>query len=148
MRKQIAAANWKMNKTLSEGMSLLHDILSTTQTLGTDQHIIFAVPFPYLIPAQNAVSGKQNIAIAAQNCYHKTSGAYTGEVSVDMLESIDIQYVVIGHSERREYFAETNEMLAKKTTSAIINGLTVLFCVGETLQERESGSHFDIIKKD
>ena len=128
MRKQIAAANWKMNKTLSEGMSLLHDILSATQTLGSDQHIVFAVPFPYLIPAQNAVSGKQNIAIAAQNCHHKTSGAYTGEVSVDMLESIDIQYVVIGHSERREYFAETNEMLAAKTDLCLAKGITPIFC--------------------
>ena len=147
MRKQIAAANWKMNKTLSEGMSLLNDILSANQTLGSDQHIIFAVPYPFLIPAQNAVSGKQNIAIAAQNCHHKTSGAFTGEVSVDMLESIDIKYVVIGHSERREYFAESNEMLAEKTDLCLAKGITPIFCCGEPLSIREAGTENQYVEQ-
>lgn len=147
MRKQIAAANWKMNKTLSEGTSLLNEILSADLELGNNQQVIFAVPFPYLIPAHGAVSGKNNIAIAAQNCHHKNSGAYTGEVSVGMLASIDIKYAVIGHSERREYFAETNEMLAAKTDLCLANGITPIFCCGEPLSIRESGTENQYVEQ-
>ena len=100
MRKQIAAANWKMNLTLQQGEQLLNDIITAPNTLNENQLAIFAVPFPYLTMAQQKLNGQKNMFVAAQNCYNKKNGAYTGEVSVEMLQSIGIQYVVLGHSER------------------------------------------------
>src|SRR5262245_42777350 len=108
MRKQIAAANWKMNLTVDKAKDLLDNILSADITLSEDQQAIFAVPFPYLQAAQQQLSNRINFFIAAQNCYSKKSGAYTGEVSAEMLQSLGIKYVVLGHSERREYFEESN----------------------------------------
>lgn len=138
MRKQIAAANWKMNKRLDEGKVLLETILQSTDLFEPNHEVIFAVPSPYLVPLQSLLEDKAHIALAAQNCHHKTSGAYTGEVSVDMLESIHINYCVVGHSERREYFAETNDMLADKVNLCLSKNITPIFCCGEPLQIRES----------
>src|SRR5262252_6885161 len=101
MRKQIAAANWKMNLTLHQGEKLLDDVLSKTKELKPHQLAVFAVPFPYLQVAQQKIAGRQQVFIAAQNCYSKKSGAYTGEVSAEMLQSLGISWVVLGHSERR-----------------------------------------------
>src|SRR6188472_1069392 len=111
MRKQIAAANWKMNLTIDKAEMLLQTVLSQLPILTEDQQVVFAVPFPYLLPAQKIVDGMPSIFVAAQNCYSKLSGAYTGEVSVEMLRSINIPYVVLGHSERRQYFQESNQFL-------------------------------------
>jgi triosephosphate isomerase len=140
MRKQIAAANWKMNKTLSEGKQLLNDILATAPALSEHQEVLFSVPFPYLIQANEIVSAIKNTHIAAQNCHHKTSGAYTGEVSVEMLKSIGVGHCIIGHSERREYFAESNEMLADKVNLCLASAITPIFCCGEPLSIREQGT--------
>jgi triosephosphate isomerase (TIM) len=115
MRKQIAAANWKMNLTYQQGEGLLDDILEERIKLAPGQEVILAVPFPYLIMTNSEVSQEKNFFAAAQNCSDKKSGAYTGEVSVEMLRSISVKYCVIGHSERREYFGETNGSLARKT---------------------------------
>jgi triosephosphate isomerase len=101
MRNQIAAANWKMNLTFQQGEKLLDDILNAKIELAAQQHAIFAVPFPYLLMARSEVADQQNYSVAAQNCYQKKSGAFTGEVSVEMLQSIGVPYCVIGHSERR-----------------------------------------------
>src|SRR5829696_2486111 len=106
MRKQIAAANWKMNLTIDKAKALLADILKDDIQPAENGQVIFAVPFPYLVYASEQLKGKTNYAIAAQNCGNKKSGAYTGEVSVEMLNSIGINYVVVGHSERREYYGE------------------------------------------
>src|SRR5687767_2289094 len=114
MRKQIAAANWKMNCTYQQAESLLNDVLNAGIDLQDDQQALFAVPFPYLMMANERVADKKNYFIAAQNCYHQSSGAFTGEVSAEMLKSIGIKYCIIGHSERREYFSETNAQLAEK----------------------------------
>src|SRR6476620_2229865 len=114
MRKQIAAANWKMNLTLQQAEQLLDNVIAKTDSLKGYQQVVFAVPFPYLLLAQQKVEGKPQTFIAAQNCYSKKSGAYTGEVSVEMLQSLGINFVVIGHSERREYFNESNQLLADK----------------------------------
>jgi triosephosphate isomerase len=108
MRKQIAAANWKMNLTYQQGEKLLDDILGAGIKLKAQQRAIFAVPFPYLIMTRSEVADEENYEVAAQNCYSKKSGAFTGEVSAEMLRSIHVNYCVLGHSERREYFAETN----------------------------------------
>ncbi|HVG14093.1 MAG TPA: triose-phosphate isomerase [Chitinophagaceae bacterium] len=137
MRKQIAAANWKMNLTYQEAENLLHEILNAKIEVEHDQLALFAIPFPYLIMGNSAVANAENYFIAAQNCYDKDSGAYTGEVSAQMLESINIRYCVIGHSERREYFGESNKMLADKVDQCLKNFLTPIFCCGEALAVRE-----------
>ena len=140
MRKQIAAANWKMNLTLAQSNALVSDILSSSLTLDHNHIAVFAVPFPYLINIKEQLKGKENVFVAAQNCYSKRSGAYTGEVSVEMLLSIGIEYVVIGHSERREYFNETNSMLADKVDLCFEYELKSIFCCGEALEIREAGT--------
>ncbi|OYZ00320.1 MAG: triose-phosphate isomerase [Sphingobacteriia bacterium 28-36-52] len=140
MRKQIAAANWKMNLTVQQGAQLIDDLLSKPHELKENQLAIFAVPAPYLMMAQEKLGNKNRVAVAAQNCYSKKSGAYTGEISVEMLNSIDVQYVVLGHSERREYFNESNQFLADKIDICLSNQITPIFCCGEPLQIREEGT--------
>ena len=145
MRKQIAAANWKMNLTFQQGEKLLDDILGAEISLATHQEVIFAVPHPYLIMTKSEVEEEDNYYTAAQNCYYKQSGAYTGEVSAEMLHSIGITYCVIGHSERREYFGETNAMLAEKINLCLQYFITPIFCCGESLNIREAGTQNDFV---
>ena len=139
MRKQIAAANWKMNGTYQQAEKLLSDVLKQTIALKNNQQVIFAVPFPYLIMANSEVAMEENYFIAAQNCYNKKAGAFTGEVSVEMLHSIGIKFCIVGHSERREYFNESNKMLAEKVDLCLEFGITPIFCCGEALNIREAG---------
>jgi triosephosphate isomerase (TIM) len=146
MRKQIAAANWKMNLTLQQGETLIDELLSTSHDLTQNQLAVFAVPFPYLITIKNKLAGKKNVFVAAQNCYNKKSGAYTGEVSAEMLKSIGIEYVVLGHSERREYFNESNAILAEKVDICFENGLKPIFCCGEPLAIREAGTENSFVE--
>jgi triosephosphate isomerase len=138
MRKQIAAANWKMNLTLQEGEKLTDDLLATEYTLTENQLVILGVPFPYILNVQEKLKEKQNSFVAAQNCSANKNGAYTGEVSAAMLQSIGLQYVIIGHSERREYNKESNSLLAEKINIAMSNGLKPIFCCGEPLNIREA----------
>ncbi len=145
MRKQIAAANWKMNLTYQDGERLMDDILDAGISLAPHQHAIFAVPFPYLIMTRSEVAEEFNFHAAAQNCHHKTAGAYTGEVSVEMLQSIGVNYCVIGHSERREYNGETNAMLADKVNLCLEYGITPIFCCGEPLNIREAGTQNEFV---
>jgi triosephosphate isomerase len=145
MRKQIAAANWKMNLTVDKAETLINDIVAANVQLGQDQLAVFAVPAPYLQLAQKAIAGKDNYFIAAQNCYSKKSGAYTGEISVEMLQSLGIQYVVLGHSERREYFQESNQFLAEKLNIALEYNITPIFCCGEPLSIRDAGTQNDFV---
>jgi triosephosphate isomerase (TIM) len=140
MRKQIAAANWKMNLTLSQANELMDELIATDYALKPDQVAVFAVPFPYLQTIKAKADKKENYFVAAQNCAAEKSGAYTGETSCEMLSSIGLQYVVIGHSERREYYNETNEVLAKKVNLALANNLKPIFCCGEPLQIREAAT--------
>src|SRR5438128_7568806 len=111
MRKQIAAANWKMNLTYQQGENLIDDILSADIDFKTYQQVIFSVPFPYLTMANNKAGKEAEYFVSAQNCSDKKSGAYTGEVAAEMLKSININYCIVGHSERREYFNESNQVL-------------------------------------
>ncbi len=138
MRKQIAAANWKMNLTLAKGEDLINEILADNIILKANQEAVFAVPFPYLINIKGRTDKVANFFTAAQNCGAEKAGAYTGEVSCEMIHSIGIKYVVIGHSERREYYNETNEVLTKKVNLALENDLQPIFCCGEPLQIREA----------
>jgi triosephosphate isomerase len=146
MRKQIAAANWKMNLTLDKAESLIDDILKENIAIAENGQVIFAVPFPYLIMAGEKIKDKKGYAIAAQNCSNKRSGAYTGEVSVEMLKSININYCIIGHSERREYFGETNALLAEKVDLCLEQDITPLFCCGEALEIREKEEQNDFVR--
>ena len=140
MRKQIAAANWKMNCTYQQAEKLLDEVLHTEVNLSYGSEVIFAVPFPYLIMANSEVADEPNFAVAAQNCHQKKTGAYTGEVSAEMLRSININYCIIGHSERREYFLETNQVLADKINTCLEYEITPIFCCGEPLSVREAGT--------
>lgn len=145
MRKQIAAANWKMNLTFQQGEKLLDDILGAEITLKPHQFAIFAVPYPYLLMTRSEVEEDVNYYAAAQNCYHKKSGAYTGEISVDMIHSMGVNYCVVGHSERREYFSETNAILAEKVNLCLESYITPIFCCGEPLNIREAGTQNDFV---
>ena len=147
MRKQIAAANWKMNLTLEQGEKLMDEIIAGDIALTENQHAVFAVPFPYLINLKNKTENVNNFYTAAQNCAAEKAGAYTGEVSAEMIKSIGINYVIIGHSERREYYNETNEILAKKVNLALENNLQPIFCCGEPLQIREANTQNEHIEK-
>jgi triosephosphate isomerase (TIM) len=147
MRKQIAAANWKMNLTYQQGEKLLDEILGAEIILTPDQLAIFAVPFPYLLMTRSEVEEENNpnYYVAAQNCYHKKAGAFTGEVSAEMLHSMNIKYCVIGHSERREYFNESNAVLADKVNLCLENFITPIFCCGEALNIREAGTQNEFV---
>ena len=140
MRKQIAAANWKMNLSLAQAMQLMDELIESEHSLSKDQQAIFAVPFPYLLPVQDKLKGKQNVFVAAQNCSANKNGAFTGEVSAEMLAGINISHVIIGHSERREYNHESNQELAEKLNRAFENNIKPIFCCGEPLKIREEGT--------
>jgi triosephosphate isomerase (TIM) len=145
MRKQIAAANWKMNLTLQQGIELIGNILKNKISLDAHQEVIFAVPFPFLQAAKEKIAGKANYFIAAQNCYFQKSGAFTGEVSAEMLASVGVHHVIVGHSERREYFNENNQELAQKINCCLDNDLKPIFCCGEPLPIREAQTQNDYV---
>ena len=138
MRKKIVAANWKMNLTVSEGERLVQDILDAGLRLAEDREVIICPPFPYLTQTRNQIRNYPHFYVGAQNCASEKSGAYTGEVSAAMLHSIAVDYVILGHSERREYFQESGELLRKKISLVLESGLKPLFCCGEPLEIRES----------
>ncbi len=144
MRKQIVAGNWKMNKTLQEGIDLCKSIIALTSS--TSREVIVSAPYIHLATLVNTCKGT-NVKVAAQNCHHEISGAFTGEISTAMLVDLKVEYVIIGHSERRAYNGETNELLAKKVDAALSQGLKVIYCFGETLEERKSNIHFDLVKQ-
>ena len=140
MRKQIAAANWKMNLSHNEAENLLDQLLVTDHHLLAHQAAFFAVPAIYIPLAIQKLNGKANFFVAAQNCHQKTNGAYTGEISASMLASIGVQYIILGHSERRDYFAESDSLLAEKTEAVLSIGSTPIFCCGEPLEIRAAGT--------
>ncbi len=138
MRKQIAAANWKMNGNYQQAESLLNNVLQARIALNDHQEVIFAVPFPFLIMSKSIIANEKHYFIAAQNVHQKASGAYTGEVSAEMLKTAGIRHVIVGHSERREYFNETNAQLAEKVDICFKYDITPLFCCGEPIAVREA----------
>jgi len=145
MRKQIAAANWKMNCNLNEATNLLKSLASAEVKLAPNHEVVIGVPYPYLLLAKDYLEKQSGYFVSAQNCYTRDAGAYTGEVSAGMLASCGISHVIIGHSERREYFNETNAILAAKVDQALKNGLTPIFCCGEALEIREKGGQNDFV---
>ena len=144
MRRKIIAGNWKMNKTPSEAVELVN--MLKTLCANEDVDVVFCVPAIDIIPAMEAAKGS-NIEIGAENMYFEESGAYTGEISPAMLTDVGVKYVVLGHSERREYFAETNETVNKKMLKAFEHGITPIMCCGESLEQREQGVTMDFIRQ-
>ncbi len=146
MRNKIVAGNWKMNLDYAEGISLFSEIVNMVKDERKGSQIaVICAPFIHLNSLNQLSAGV--VKIGAQNCHQMESGAYTGEISAQMIKSAGCEYVIIGHSERRQYFAETNELLAQKTILSLKNQLTPLFCIGETLEERNDGSYFEVLKK-
>jgi triosephosphate isomerase (TIM) len=145
MRQKIVAGNWKMNKNLQEGIQLAKEVDQLVSGLTTDVKVILAPPLVHITEVRKAVSSK--ISVSSQNCAAEASGAYTGEVSASMVKSTGADYAIIGHSERRAYYGETDAILLKKVKLALANGLKPIFCIGEVLEERESGKHFEVVKK-
>jgi len=140
MRKQIAAANWKMNLNQQEAKDLLTNILDKLPKLTDNQQVVFSVPAIYISNAVQQIGGISNVFVAAQNCHQNSNGAYTGEISAPMYSSVGINHIVIGHSERREYFAESDTLLAEKVNAVLANNSTPIFCCGEPLAIREAGT--------
>ncbi|MCB7090595.1 triose-phosphate isomerase [Enterocloster bolteae] len=143
-RKKIIAGNWKMNMTPSEAVALVNELKPLV--VNEDVDVVFCVPAIDIIPAMDAAKGS-NICIGAENMYYEEKGAYTGEISPGMLVDAGVKYVIIGHSERREYFAETDETVNKKVLKAFEHGITPIVCCGETLTQREQGITIDWIRQ-
>lgn len=144
MRKKIVAGNWKMNNDCAQTEALLQEILKKKPE-GTATKIVVAPSFVNLQAAVKQLAGT-NIIVAAQNMHQAESGAYTGEVSAAMLKSIKVNTVILGHSERRQYFGESNSILAEKVNTALKNGFTIIFCFGEELADRKDGNHFKVVE--
>lgn len=142
MRKPIIAGNWKMNKTAAEGAALVEELKPLVKDANCD--VVVCVPFTD-IPAVSAAAKGSNIHVGAQNVHFAEKGAYTGEISADMLKEFGVEYVIIGHSERRQYFGETDETVNKRMHAALAAGLTPIVCIGESLQERETGKTEDVL---
>ncbi|MBP3202622.1 MAG: triose-phosphate isomerase [Bacteroidales bacterium] len=144
MRKYIVAGNWKMNTTVPEGVELAKAVVEKSKDLPANVELVVAPPFTHLSCVADVLKGSK-VKLSAQNCADHEKGAYTGEVAVNMLTSIGCEYTILGHSERRQYYGETDEKLVVKTKLALEAGLKVILCVGENLQEREAGKHFEVV---
>ncbi len=144
MRRPFIAANWKMNKTVPEAMDFIYSFLSTVEKV-KDADIVIAPPFTALFGIAERLAGT-NVKLSAQNVFYEEKGAFTGEVSPLMLVDVGCEYVIIGHSERRQYFGETDDMVNRKMKAAQKNGLNVIFCIGETLKERDAARTYEVLR--
>ena len=144
MRKNIVAGNWKMNTTVPEGVKLAQEVNAALEGITAKCDVVIGVPLTNLTAVKAVIGDK--LGLSAENCADKVKGAYTGEVSAAMVASTGATYVILGHSERRQYYGETAETLKDKVALALENGLTPIFCIGEVLEERENGTYFDVSK--
>lgn len=145
MRKKIVAGNWKMNTLPAEGVALAKGVVAGRGEVCSCVDLIVCPPFTHLAMVADALKGS-DIGLGAQNCAYEAKGAYTGEVSASMIAALGCKYVILGHSERRQYYGETSATLNRKMALAYANGLIPIYCVGENLDQRESGTHFDVVK--
>lgn len=145
MRKKIVAGNWKMNKNLQEGIALAKELNEALAADKPNCDVIICTPFIHLAPVSDIIDHNV-IGLGAENCADKASGAYTGEVSAEMVKSTGAEYVILGHSERRGYYGETYDILKEKVQLALANGLKVIFCIGESLEEREANKQNEVVK--
>jgi len=147
MRKKIVAGNWKMNKTFEEAQALVSEVVNMVKDeVNNDAQVVLCPSFPYLATVSKTIDGNQNVLLGAQNCHQNESGAYTGEVSAAMLQSVGVKYVILGHSERRQYFYEDDQVLEAKVKAALKQGLQPIFCIGESLEQREQDLTFSILE--
>lgn len=146
MRQKIVAGNWKMNTNVAEGTILAKEIVEKIAEVPADVKLIVATPFTHLTSVAQIIEGTP-VALSAQNCADQPKGAYTGEISAEMLRSAGCQYTILGHSERRQYYGETSEKLVAKIALALGSGIKVIYCVGENLDERNAGKHFEVVGK-
>lgn len=146
-RKKIVAGNWKMNLNLDEATQLIQELMQSPIELKENKEVVICPPALYLEKAIQQIQGHSNYSIGAQNCHQLTNGAYTGEISASMLQSVGAEYVIIGHSERREYYNESNELLTQKVNTALAAGLKVIFCFGEPLNIREEQKQNNFVKQ-
>jgi triosephosphate isomerase len=147
MRKKIVAGNWKMNMTLEEGKNLVDSLLTTLPTISDNRQVVIAPPYTHITQTAAQLEEYEHIYTGAQNCSSEGSGAYTGEVSATMLQSAGVHYVIIGHSERREYFKEDDTVLVKKIEQTLKNSLQVIFCCGEPLEVRDADKQNEYVEK-
>ena len=148
MRKKIVAGNWKMNKNFEEAGILVSEVMGmVADEVKGNVRVVLCVPHPYLVPVKNQLGKNTRIEVGAQNCSEHEAGAYTGEVSAAMLRSMGIPYVILGHSERRQYFHEDGKLLAKKVDIALKYGITPIFCCGEPLDVREKNQHEKLVRQ-
>jgi triosephosphate isomerase len=146
MRKNIVAGNWKMNMNLLEGLALAKEVSELVEKdANNGVEVVLGTPFIHLSEVNKAVN-KAKIKIAAQNCAKEVSGAYTGEISAEMIKSTSSDYIILGHSERRAYYGDTDAILTEKVNRSLENDMKVIFCIGEILSERESENHFNVVK--
>ncbi|MDE7237070.1 MAG: triose-phosphate isomerase, partial [Paramuribaculum sp.] len=146
MRKHIVAGNWKMNTTLPEGVALAKEVNAALAAKDANCDVIICVPFTHLATIAGVID-QNKLGLGAENCADHKSGAYTGEVSAPMVASTGATYVILGHSERRQYYGETSEILKEKVNLALAENLTPIFCIGEVLEQREDGSFLDVVTK-
>jgi triosephosphate isomerase (TIM) len=146
MRKKIVAANWKMNLNLAEGKALVDGVLAGLPAISQTRKVVIGTPYIHLTQTAQQLQGTHNIHLAAQNCYSEASGAYTGEISAAMVKDTGAEYVILGHSERRQYFNESDATVAKKTDMALQNGLQVIFCCGEPLDIRDAATENSFVE--
>jgi len=147
MRKKIVAGNWKMNKLMDEAVALTSELVNmANDEVQNDVKVILCPPAIYLTTINKYIETAPNFSLAAQNCSDKISGAFTGEISAAMLKSIGVEYVLIGHSERRQYFNESNSLLAEKVNTALANGVSPIFCCGESLDQRQNEDFIGFVK--
>lgn len=142
MRKKIVAGNWKMNLTKAEGLFLVEGVVNGENNSGAK--VVLAPPFPFISDAAT-LTGRSGVSIGAQNCHQEQNGAYTGEVSAAALKSFGCEFCIVGHSERRQYFEESDELINQKIKQLLANNLQPIFCCGELLEEREAGKHFEVV---
>ena len=145
MRKNIVAGNWKMNTTIQEGVGLAKDVNEALKNVEPKCDVVICVPFTHLASVNDAIDSKK-LGLGAENCADHVKGAYTGEVSAPMVASTGATYVILGHSERRQYYGETAEILKTKVNLALESNLTPIFCIGEVLEQRENGTYLDVVK--
>ncbi len=145
-RRPILAGNWKMNKTVGEALTLVRELRGLVSMVREKVEIVVAPPFTALQAVGKALEGS-NLHLAGQNCHYEASGAFTGEVSAPMLKEVGCAYVIVGHSERRQYFGETDETVNKRAQAVLKAGMRPIVCVGETLQERESGRTLEVVTR-
>ena len=147
MRRNIVAGNWKMNKTFEEADELLFAIAEPLQKMDLDEIEVILCPPVIYAEMFTDIALENNFSVGAQNCSNYASGAYTGEISAEMLKAMDIEYCIVGHSERRKYFNENSKMLSEKVNQLLKNEISPIFCCGEVLEDRESNIHFDVVGK-